>query len=202
MAARQQEVWRDAWRWHRFTSAALPSSAITTCSSPLRCSRAKIAKPWRGAFCLTEPIPYVGVDTGMLNGKLSVAEWEAGEEPVLHVEKRGRFITNIGFANFVTAAVDSDDPRIKGSCMVILEEGDPGIFDRGTPTRKLVHQLSSTGDPIFNLQVPASRIVGGYDVKDGVIVPRLQPQRSDRSGVPPDARHGGRDDCGEAAVGG
>ena len=27
-------------------------------------------KPWRGAFCLTEPIPYVGVDTGMLGGKV------------------------------------------------------------------------------------------------------------------------------------
>ncbi len=55
---------------------------------------------------------------------------------------------------------------------MILEEGDPGIFDRGTPTRKMVHQLSSTGDPIFNLRIPASRIVGGYDIKDGVIVPR------------------------------
>jgi alkylation response protein AidB-like acyl-CoA dehydrogenase len=129
-------------------------------------------KPWRGAFCLTEPIPYVGVDTGMLDGKVRIVEWKEGQEPVLQVEKRGRFITNIGFANFVTAAVDSADPRIKGSCMVILEEGDPGIFDRGTPTRKLVHQLSSTGDPIFNLQIPASRIVGGYDVKDGVLVPR------------------------------
>jgi alkylation response protein AidB-like acyl-CoA dehydrogenase len=129
-------------------------------------------KPLRGAFCLTEPIPYVGVDTGMLNGKVRVAEWNAGEEPLLQVEKRGRFITNIGFANFVTAAVDSDDERIKGSCMVILEEGDPGIFDRGTPTKKMVHQLSSTGDPIFNLRVPASRIVGGYDLQDGVIVPR------------------------------
>jgi len=77
----------------------------------------------------------------------------------------------MGFANVVTAAVDSDDPEIKGSCMVILEEGDPGVFDRGTPTKKLVHQLSSTNDPIFNLKVPASRIVGGYTVKDGVIVP-------------------------------
>jgi len=129
-------------------------------------------KPLRGAFCLTEPIPYVGVDTGMLNGKIRVVDWKPGEEPLLQVEKRGRFITNIGFANFVTAAVDSDDERIKGSCMVILEEGDPGIFDRGTPTKKMVHQLSSTGDPIFNLRVPASRIVGGYDVQDGVIVPR------------------------------
>ena len=129
-------------------------------------------EPLRGAFCLTEPIPYVGVDTGMLNGKLRIVEWKPGEEPMLQVEKRGRFITNIGFANFVTAAVDSDDPRIKGSCLVILEESDAGIFDRGTPTKKMVHQLSSTGDPIFNLYVPASRIIGGYEIKDGILVPR------------------------------
>ena len=125
----------------------------------------------RGAFCLTEPIPYVGVDTGILNGKLRVEKWTDGEAPLLRVEKRGRFITNMGFANFVTAAVDSDDDRIKGSCIVIIEESDPGVFDRGTPTRKLVHQLSSTCDPIFNVTVPASRIVGGYTVKDGTIIP-------------------------------
>ena len=127
--------------------------------------------PWRGAFALTEPIPYVGVDTGMLSGRISIAEWKAGEEPVLQVDKRGRFITGIAYANFVTAAVLSEDPRIKGSCVIIMEEGDPGSFDRGTPTKKLVHQLSSTGDPIFNMKVPANRIVGGYTVKDGVIVP-------------------------------
>ena len=136
-------------------------------------------KPWRGAFVLTEPIPYVGVDTGMLSGKVRLAGWRHDEEPWLQVEKRGRFITNIAFANFVTAAVVSDDPKIKGSCVVILEETDEGTFDPGTPTKKLVHQLSSTGDPIFNLKVPASRIVGGYTVKDGVIVPNLQSQRSD-----------------------
>src|SRR5271157_1594829 len=79
-------------------------------------------KPWRGAFALTEPIPYVGVDTGMLSGKVSVAEWHDGHEPILHVDKRGRFITNIAFANFVTAAVASDDPQIKGSCVIILED--------------------------------------------------------------------------------
>ncbi|HTP26182.1 MAG TPA: acyl-CoA dehydrogenase family protein [Anaeromyxobacteraceae bacterium] len=128
--------------------------------------------PWRGAFALTEPIPYVGVDTGMLGGKMRVVEWEEGKEPVLLVEKRGRFITNMGFADFVTAAVDSADDRIKGSCMIILERGDPGTFDRGTPTKKLVHQLSSTSDPVFSLRVPASRIIGGYSVKNGVIVPR------------------------------
>ena len=137
-----------------------------------RCVPGGAEDPWRGAFCLTEPIPYVGVETGMLGGKLRVAEWPEGGEPVLQVEKRGRFITNMGFANFVTAAVDSDDPRIKGSCMVVLEQSDPGVFDRGTPARKLVHQLSSTRDPIFSLKVPAGRIIGGYTVKDGVIVPR------------------------------
>jgi alkylation response protein AidB-like acyl-CoA dehydrogenase len=128
-------------------------------------------KQVRAAFALTEPIPFAGVETGMLAGKIRVAEWKDGHEPMLQVDKRGRFITNMGFANVVTAAVDSDDKRIKGSCMVILEEGDPGTWDRGTPTKKLVHQLSSTNDPVFNLKVPASRIVGGYTVKDGVIVP-------------------------------
>jgi alkylation response protein AidB-like acyl-CoA dehydrogenase len=128
-------------------------------------------KQIRAAFALTEPIPFAGVETGMLAGKVRVVEWKDGQEPILQVDKRGRFITNMGFANVVTAAVDSDDKRIKGSCMIILEEGDPGIWDRGTPTKKLVHQLSSTNDPIFNLKVPASRIVGGYTVKDGVIIP-------------------------------
>jgi len=127
----------------------------------------------RGAFCLTEPIPYVGVETGLLGGKVRVAEWQEGATPVLQVDKRGRFITNMAFANFVTAAVESADDRIKGTCMVILEETDPGTFDRGVPTRKLVHQLSSTRDPVFNLRVPADRIIGGYTVKNGVIVPNF-----------------------------
>ena len=128
-------------------------------------------KIWRGAFALTEPLPYVGVETGLLSGKVRVAEWKDGSEPLLQVDKRGRFITNMGYANFVTAAVDTADPRIKSSCMIILHEDDPGVWDRGTPTRKLVHQLSSTCDPVLSLRVPASRIIGGYQIKDGVIVP-------------------------------
>jgi alkylation response protein AidB-like acyl-CoA dehydrogenase len=126
----------------------------------------------RAAFALTEPLPFVGVETSLLSGKVRIAAWPEGGEPVLQVEKRGRFITNMAFANVVTVAVNSDDPRIKGSCMIILEEGDPGVFDRGAPARKLVHQLSSTRDPIFNLRVPASRIIGGYTVQEGALVPR------------------------------
>ncbi len=128
-------------------------------------------KTLRGAFALTEPLPFVGVDTGILTSKVRVAEWKEGEEPMLEVVKRGRFITGMDFADFVTAAVNSDDERIKGSCMIILEKDDPGQFDRGAVTRKMVHQLSSTRDPILTLRVPASRIIGGYTVKDGVIVP-------------------------------
>ena len=60
---------------------------------------------------------------------------EGRQEPILQVEKRGRFITNMGFANVVTAAVDSDDPRIKGACMIILEEGDPGPGIAAPPPR-------------------------------------------------------------------
>lgn len=126
----------------------------------------------RAAFALTEPLPYIGVDTGVVSGKIRVADMD-GEEPMLQVEKRGRFITNMGFADFVTAAVETDDERIKTSCMVILEEGDEGLYDRGVPTQKLVHQLSSTRDPIFNLKIPASRIIGGYTLQDGVIVPNF-----------------------------
>ncbi len=129
-------------------------------------------KIWRGAFALTEPLPYIGVDTGVLCGKATVADWKDGEEPMLQIDKRGRFITNMDFATFVTAAVESNDDRIKGTFMIILEEGDEGVFDRGAPTLKMVHQLSSTRDPILNLKVPADRIIGGYDVVDGVIIPK------------------------------
>ncbi|NJO03783.1 MAG: glycosyltransferase family 2 protein, partial [Bacteroidia bacterium] len=68
----------------------------------------------------------VGVETGLLCGKVRVAAWSDGEEPMLHVDKRARFITNMGFANFSAVAVDTADPRIKSSCMIILEDTDPG----------------------------------------------------------------------------
>lgn len=139
--------------------------------APLQPGEDRVQK--RAAFALTEPLPYVGVDTGVLSGKVSVKDWKEGEEPMLQIEKRGRFITGMDFADIVTAAVDSNDDRIKGSCMVILEEGDPGTFDRGTATMKMVHQLSSTRDPNFSLSVPASRIIGGYTVKDGKIIPNM-----------------------------
>ncbi len=127
--------------------------------------------PMRGAFCLTEPLPYAGVETGTLSGRVRIAKWEEGKEPVLTVEKRGRFITNVDFANFVVATVTSDDPRIQGSCMIILEPGDPGVYDKGEAAQTIAHQLASTRNPCFNLTVPASRILGGYTVQDGVIIP-------------------------------
>ena len=71
-------------------------------------------QPWRGSFALTEPIPYVGVETGMLGGKVKVAEWKEGQEPILQVDKRGRFITNMGFANFVTRSRGIRRPAHQG----------------------------------------------------------------------------------------
>ncbi len=176
-------AWVDAGAATSSLAGNLGLSPIHECGTPeqraeymTRCippAPGEDREPCRAAFALTEPIPYVGVDTGVLAGKVRVDQWEEGAEPILHVEKRGRFITGMDFANIVTAAVDSDDERIKGSCLVILEEDDPGTFDRGSATLKMVHQLSSTRDPVFNLKIPASRIVGGYTVKDGKIVPNM-----------------------------
>jgi alkylation response protein AidB-like acyl-CoA dehydrogenase len=131
-------------------------------------------RQWRGAFALTEPLPYVGVNTRAMSGRVKIAEWQDGQEPMLQVTKRGRFITNMAYAGFVSTAVLSGDDRIKTSCMIILEDTDEGLFDRGKPTGKLVHQLSSTTDPEFDLKVPASRIIGGYTIQDGVIVPNYE----------------------------
>ncbi len=127
----------------------------------------------RGAFCLTEPIPFAGVDTGMLSGKVVVSNWGDGVTPTLRVTKRGRFTNNMDFADFVVAVVASDEPRIEGTCMVILEKDDPGTFDRGEVTHKLVHQLTSTRDPVFDVEVPATRIVGGYKIENDKIVPNF-----------------------------
>ncbi len=174
-------AWVDAGAATSSLAGNLALAPIHECGTPEQkrtyMRRAAPAKPgedrtpWRGSFALTEPLPYVGVETGVMCGKVRVAEWKDGAEPMLKVEKRGRFITNMGFANFVTAAVDTADDRIKSSCMIILEETDPGTWDRGPATKKLVHQLSSTNDPVLSVTVPASRIIGGYTIEDGKIVP-------------------------------
>jgi len=128
-------------------------------------------EPWHGAFVLTEPLPHVGVDASVLDGKMRIAEWKAGQEPLLQIDKRGRFITGMGHADFVAAAVASTDDRIKGTAFVVIEKSDEGTFEPGVRARKLVHQLASARDPVFSVRVPASRIIGGYAVKDGAIVP-------------------------------
>ena len=125
-----------------------------------------------GALCLTEPLPGAGSDATMVDGRIGIAEWKPGEQAVLEVEKRGRFTSHMDFADFAIAAVDSRDARLRGSCLVILEPGDAGIFDRGTSIRKLGHQLSSTTNPTFRLRVPAERILGGYSTEGDIIVPK------------------------------
>jgi alkylation response protein AidB-like acyl-CoA dehydrogenase len=129
------------------------------------------------ALCLTEPIPGAGTDAMFLSGRFHVAGWATGSEPVLEIHKRGRFISHMDFADFVVAAVQGCGDRARGSCLVILEPGDTGEFDRGSRVRKLGHQLASTTNPVFALRAPASRIVGGYTVVDGVVVPNLDHRR-------------------------
>ena len=167
--------WVDAGAATSCLAGHLAFAPITARGTPAQ--RAAYLAPTRpprhGAFVLTEPLPFAGVETGSLAGTVRIADWPADVEPWLDVDKRGRFITNSAFADFAVVAVDSADPRIKGSCMIVLEATDLGTFDSGAPTRKLVHQLSATGDPIYAVRVPAHRIVGGYRVKDGALLPRF-----------------------------
>jgi hypothetical protein len=70
-------------------------------------------------------------------------------------------------------AVSGDGASVRSSCLVTLEPGDVGLFERGPQVRKLGHRLASTTNPNFDLRVPASRIVGGCTVEDGVVIPRF-----------------------------
>lgn len=131
------------------------------------------AAPRHGALCLTEPIPGAGSDALFLTGSFEIAEGLVDREPTLHIEKRGRFISHMDFADFVVAAVQASGDHVRGSCLVILEPDDAGEFDRGTQVHKVGHQLSSTTNPSFKLRIPASRIIGGYAIDDGVLIPNI-----------------------------
>ena len=126
-----------------------------------------------GALCLTEPLPGAGADAISLSGRMVLAGAGADGEPWLEIRKRGRFTSHMDFAEFVVAAIEGDGIGVRGSALVILEPGDEGDFERGSPVRKLGHRLASTTDPVFRVSVPASRIVGGYTMEEGAIVPRF-----------------------------
>ena len=55
--------------------------------------------------------------------------------------------------------------------MVILEDTRPGHMGSRCSDEEAGASVVLDADPVFNLRVPASRIVGGYTIKDGVIVP-------------------------------
>ena len=124
-----------------------------------------------GALCLTEPPPGAGVDALTLTGSARLVEAPSGAGPLLDVEKRGRLISHMEFADFVLLAVDSPG----GGCLIVAEPSDEaeGLFDRGQPVRRLGHRLSSVTSPSFRLRVPACRILGGYTVEDDRLTPRV-----------------------------
>ena len=126
-----------------------------------------------GALCLTEPLPGAGADAISLTGRMSIAGVSTNGEPLLQIHKRGRFISHMDFAQFVVAAVEGDGKAVRGSSLVILEPGDEGEFTRGSPVRKLGHRFASTTDPVFRLTVPASRLVGGFTMEQGSLIPRF-----------------------------
>lgn len=130
-----------------------------------------------GALCLTEPIPGAGADAMFLSGRFHVTDDVTASEPILEIHKRGRFISHMDFADFAVVAVQGCGDRARGSCLVILEPGDTGEFDRGSRVRKLGHQLASTTNPVFEMRVPASRIVGGYTADNGIVVPNYDHRR-------------------------
>ena len=116
--------------------------------------------PWRGAFALTEPIPYVGVDASMLSGKVRVAEWKESEEPWLQVDKRGRFITNIAFADFVTAAVTkfaNAIPVMKRPRLSTCSHGSSPSFHSATRTLPLNIPVSTPTYGIGSVSANAPR---------------------------------------------
>jgi len=127
------------------------------------------------ALCLTEPPPGAGVDALTLTGTARLVMLPdaapPGAAPWLDVEKRGRLISHMEFADFVLLAVDSPG----GGCLIVAEPSDEaeGLFDRGQPVRTLGHRLASVTSPAFRLRVPACRILGGYTWEDGRLTPRV-----------------------------
>jgi hypothetical protein len=107
-------------------------------------------------------------------GSVRVADWAAEGEPWLQAGKHARNVAGIDAAGFVIVAVTPDDPRMNERCLVILEASDHGTFDRGPEARSIGGVRTGLRHPRFDLRVPASRILGGYDVIDGVIVPRYR----------------------------
>jgi hypothetical protein len=155
-------------------SAYLPQYALRDYGTPEQCARYLDRSRYpHGALCLTEALPGAGMDALFLSGRVTVLDWPASGEPVLRVEKHGRFVSHMEFAHFVLVAVESADPRIETGCVLIVEPDDTGVFDRGSPVRKLGHRLSSITCPVFDLQLPPHRILGGYKIEDGHLSPNI-----------------------------
>ena len=155
--------------------AAPPSSATTTWACACRPSPARTAPIFRGAFALTEPLPYVGVETNTLVGKLRVAKWEegpgahppGGQARPLHHRHGLRQFRHLPPWTPTT-------PRIKSSCI------DHRGRHRPRPVRPWRAHPEDGAPALLHARpgvqrdrCPPSRIVGGYTVKDGVIVPNF-----------------------------
>ncbi len=165
--------------------------------------RARTASRWRGAFCLTEPLPYVGVETGMLGGKVRVAEWKegAGADPAggqarpLHhqhglrqLRDRRRRFGRPAHQGQLHGDPRGDRPGHLRPRRAHAQAGAPALLDQRPGLQPAA--------------CPASRIIGGYTVKDGVIVPHYSHGEIIEAVFRRTRVTVGSDDLGQAALGG
>jgi len=134
-AARPRAGLAGIWAWPRFTNAGRRRQRARYVANAAPLKPGENRKQIRAAFALTEPIPFVGVETACWPAKCASAEWPEGGEHDLQVDKRGRFITNMGFAN-VSPPPSSPTTQAQGQLHGDLEEGDPGTWDRRHADKK------------------------------------------------------------------
>jgi hypothetical protein len=155
-----------------------------------------------GALCLTEPLPGAGAEAISLYR--AACFWPATGQtakPLLEIHKRGRFTSHMDFAEFVVAAVEGDGERCaRQRSRDSRTRGRRRVRARLAPVRKLGHRFASTTNPVFDLSVPASRIVGGYTDGRGRDRSALQPSRPAGTGPAPDARPACPDDRRQGAL--
>ena len=155
---------------------------------------------WRGAFSLTEPLPYVGVETGLLGGKVRVAEWEDGQG----ADAPGGQARAVHHQHGLRQLRD----RRRGLCRPADQgqlHGDPGADRRRGVRPRGAHQ--EAGPPALldvrpglqpaRARQPDHRRVHREGRRDR---PPLQPRRDHRGGLPPHARDRRTDDGGQAPL--
>ena len=195
-------AWPATWRLAPIHERGTPEQRDTYMRHAVPPKPGEDRKTWRGAFGLTEPLPYVGVETGLLGGQ--GARRRVGGR----ARSRSSRWTSAAGSSPTWASPTSSPPRWT----------PPTRASRAAawsswrrPTRRLRPRRADQEagapallDPRPGLQPagarqPHHRRLHGQGRRDR---PQLQPRRDHRGGVPPHARDRRADDRGQAALGG